>query len=305
MGQILRAFARRQHDRVVRDAVLVEAPAQRREVMARDLLVGDNDRLPSPQQRQHRGAGGLDQAGADENVVASLRKRDAQALGCGLISVCHGSLSTSGGRDTERTVRERGNDARRRLFRRAVAAVDDDIGLGIDRMAPLDQLREHRSRIAALQQGPVVAAGYPRDQHVEIGAQPYRDAPPCDPRAGGRVHERAPAGREDMRRLLQQPRDDAALAVAKHALPRGCGRFPRSSRRRRPRSRYPNRRTAGSAGSPSAVRSLSCPRPSGRRERSSAAAIKPARAPPFRSVGWSPGPKRASISVTALPHDAL
>ena len=85
-------------------------------------------------------------------------------------------------------------------------------------MAPLDQLREHRSRIAALQQRPVVAAGHPRDQHVKIGAQPYRDAAPCDPRAGGRVHERAPAGRENMRRLLQQPRDDTALAVAKHGF---------------------------------------------------------------------------------------
>ena len=80
MGQILCAFARREHDRVVRDAVLVKAPAQRREVMTRDLLVGDNDRLPSPQQRQHRRAGALDQAGANENVVASLRERDAQAL---------------------------------------------------------------------------------------------------------------------------------------------------------------------------------------------------------------------------------
>src|SRR3954462_14931744 len=101
MSQILRAFARWQHDRVIRDAVLVEAPAQRREVMACDLLVGDDDRLPSPQQRQYRGAGGLDLSGADDNVIASLRKRDAQSLRCGRISDCHGSLSTSGGRNTD------------------------------------------------------------------------------------------------------------------------------------------------------------------------------------------------------------
>ena len=58
----------------------VKAPAQRRKVMARDLLVGDDDRLPPPQQRQHRRAGGFDQSGTDENVVAPFRKRDAQAL---------------------------------------------------------------------------------------------------------------------------------------------------------------------------------------------------------------------------------
>ena len=180
MGQILCALARRQHDRVVRDAVLVEAPAQRREVMARDLLVGDDYRLPSPQQRQHRGAGASRsvrgrrqcRSFAPQARRAAARLRPDLALSWLSLHI--------GGPQHGRTVRERGDDARRRLFRRAVAAVDDDIGLGIDRMAPLDQLREHRSRIAALQQRPVVAAGHPRDQYVEIGAQPYRDPAPCD-----------------------------------------------------------------------------------------------------------------------------
>ncbi len=68
--------------------------------MARNLLVGDNDRLPPPQQRQHRRSGGFDQPRTDENVITPFRERDAQALGRGLISLCHLSLSASGGRET-------------------------------------------------------------------------------------------------------------------------------------------------------------------------------------------------------------
>ena len=82
-------------------------------------------------------------------------------------------------------------------------------------MAPLDQLGEDAARILSLQQRPVVAPRDPREQHVEIGAQPHRDAALRDEVPGRRVHERAAAGCQHMHRLAEEPRDDAALAVAK------------------------------------------------------------------------------------------
>ena len=59
-GEVLGALAGRQHDRMLGDAVRVQAVAQRRQVKARDALVGDDDRLAPPQQRGDRGASALD-----------------------------------------------------------------------------------------------------------------------------------------------------------------------------------------------------------------------------------------------------
>ena len=56
----------------MRDAGRVEALQQSRKVVPGDGLVGNDDRLPSPQQRQDRAAGLRDQAGPDENVIAAL-----------------------------------------------------------------------------------------------------------------------------------------------------------------------------------------------------------------------------------------
>ncbi len=100
----------------------------------------------------------------------------------------------------------------------ALAAVDEQIGIGVDRVAAFDQFRQHGARIAGHQQGPVVAPRHPGHQHVEIGAQPHRNAAPGDRRPCHRVHESAAAGRQHMRRLGQQTRDDAPLAVAEYRL---------------------------------------------------------------------------------------
>ena len=78
MGEILGAFARRQHDRALRDAVLGEAGAERRQVMPRDRLVGDDDGLTPAQQRQDLRAGASDQPGTDQDVIAALAEFDAQ-----------------------------------------------------------------------------------------------------------------------------------------------------------------------------------------------------------------------------------
>ncbi len=78
MSQILGRLARGQHNRMLADALLREAGAQRGKVMTRDGLVGDDYRLTAPHQRQDFGAGAGDQAGADQDVVAAIAEFDAQ-----------------------------------------------------------------------------------------------------------------------------------------------------------------------------------------------------------------------------------
>ena len=87
------------------------------------------------------------------------------------------------------------------LFRPSLAAVDDDIGLGIDRMAPLDQLGEHRSRIARCSSGRLLRRDT-RATSTSRSARSHTETPRrAITRAGRRVHEGAAAGRQDMRRL--------------------------------------------------------------------------------------------------------
>ena len=98
MGEILGPLARRQHDRVLRDAVLGEAGAERRQVMARDILVGDDDGLAPAQQRRHQGAGARDQPGTDQDVIAAFAELDAQLVegARGRNFRCHCLISESG-----------------------------------------------------------------------------------------------------------------------------------------------------------------------------------------------------------------
>ncbi len=101
---------------------------------------------------------------------------------------------------------------------RHVARFHREVGLGIDRIALVDQLPQRLRRIGALEQRTIAAALDPAVQHLERGAQPDRDALGADRRAGVGVHEGAAAGRQHLRAALQQPRDHARLAGAEIGL---------------------------------------------------------------------------------------
>ncbi len=114
--------------------------------------------------------------------------------------------------------RQRRHHPFERHFRRAIEGIDGDVGLGVDRVALGDQPLEHRPGLAVLEQRPIVAPRHPVEQQIELGAQPDRHRALADERPGGRVHERAAAGRQDLHRSVEQAGDDAALAIAKRRL---------------------------------------------------------------------------------------
>ena len=179
-----------------------------------------------------------------------------------------------------------------------------NVGLGIDRIAPLDQLGQHRARVARLQQRPVAAARRPaatarRDRRA---ATPRRRARAITARVAGSMKAPPPVA-STCTGCAQQPGDDPPLAVAKHRLAAIGERSPRWSRRPPPRSRRPNRRTADRAAPRGGGRSWSCRRPSARPARSCGSARKPRVAAASLASGsvWNPSarlcPRRRSSAA--------
>ena len=175
------------------------------------------------------------------------------------------------------------------------------IGLRIDRVAPLDKLRQHGARVPLLAAaagccGAIPARTTRRDRRAAI---PKRRA--SRSRAGRRIHKGAAAGRQNMSGLREQPGDDPALAVAKHRLAASCERFPRWFRRPPPRSRYPNRRTANSAAPPGGARSLVLPAPINPTRTIVRWHAKPLLALPRAPLAGSGFSPCSSASLAALP----
>ena len=69
--------------------------------------------------------------------------------------------------------------------------------------------------VAVLQQGSIVAARHPLQQHVDIRLQPDRNAHPPHVIAGFRIDESAAASGDDTRFSFQQSRNNTTFAVAK------------------------------------------------------------------------------------------
>ena len=162
-------------------------------------------------------AGAREQARADQDVVAA-RRRARRATASGRSSVDAALRWRAGGR------RWRSQRARARA-RTVVSggpsrAVDRDVGLGIDRIALRRSARPASARGSpCLQQRPVVAparraAAAGRDRRA---ARPRRRARVISARVS-RVHEGAAAGRQHVRRVVEQARDHPALAVAERRL---------------------------------------------------------------------------------------
>ena len=76
-------------------------------------------------------------------------------------------------------------------IRALVAAIDDDVRLGINLMTGIHQTLQDLGPVAVGEQRAVVAAGHPAQQNRQGTAQPDGDGFLADHRAGFRVHERA------------------------------------------------------------------------------------------------------------------
>src|SRR5581483_11270484 len=89
---------------------------------------------------------------------------------------------------------------------RLVARMDNDVRLCIDRLTLRQQFLD------PVRQRTVAAPFGALDQHFDIGLQPYGNALDVDQVARALIHYRAAAGRQHLRSVFQQARDDSRLA---------------------------------------------------------------------------------------------
>ena len=161
---------------------------RRREMMARHRLVGDDRDLASRPQRCDPLAERRDQAAPDDDVVGAVAERDidddriagAQRRGHGAVPVFR--RGACGGDAAAQPLHDFIDDG----FVRHVARFHREVGLGIDRIALLDQPPQRLRRIGALEQRPIAAALDPAVEDVERGAQPHRDSLGADRARGCR-----------------------------------------------------------------------------------------------------------------------
>ena len=141
-------------------------------------------------------------------------------------------------------------------------------GLGVERAALLGEPGQRFGAVAVAQQRAGVAAAGALGQHVDRRVEPDGDRALVEQLARARVDEGAAAGGDDPDLALDQPGDQAPLAVAEILLAIALEHF--GGRSAADGSSIANRcrRTAGRAAWPGAGRRSICRRPSGRQARS-------------------------------------
>ncbi len=104
------------------------------------------------------------------------------------------------------------------VVRRFVAAIDDEVGLGIDRVAAVHQFAQRVFPVTAGEQRTIVPAGHPTDQSWQGATQPNGHClgPRGFPRQ--RIHECAATECENHRIVCQKSSDHPPLAVAECGL---------------------------------------------------------------------------------------
>jgi hypothetical protein len=95
----------------------------------------------------------------------------------------------------------------------AVAAPDVDVRLGVRRAFFLGDPFQRRLAVVGAKQGAGVAAASALRQDVDGRVQPDRDRPRLQKLAGARIDEDSAAGRNHPHLSVDQPRDEAALAI--------------------------------------------------------------------------------------------
>ena len=93
------------------------------------------------------------------------------------------------------------------------AAVDDDVGLGVDWVPLGHQFLQCRADVPVLQQRTAAPPAGPLDQNVEVGPQPDGETPLPDPRPGSGIEERAAAGCQHLRFSAKEAGDDPPFSV--------------------------------------------------------------------------------------------
>ena len=159
-----------------------------------------------------------DQARADQDVVAARAELDPQST-----VAAHGRRLTTrragAPGPVARKLVERVDDPLQRRLRRTVGAVDGDVGLGIDRVA----LRSSARPASGAARPPAAAAGRcgarrgaaaDRDRRAARRRSPARA---ISARVRGSMKAPPPVA-STWSRIVEQPGDDAALAVAESRL---------------------------------------------------------------------------------------
>src|SRR5437868_1147178 len=82
----------------------------------------------------------------------------------------------SGRRIRWRTARQSLDDVLDGRFVREAAAVDDDVGLGVERVANGGQVAKAGERVLVLEQGPMIAPADPLRQYLHFDVEPDRRA---------------------------------------------------------------------------------------------------------------------------------
>ena len=95
---------------------------------------------------------------------------------------------------------------------------DSEIGERIGRRALFQQPTQRHFWVGGLQQRPIGLLAHPGKQNVKTRLQPNRETMPGNIVAGGRIHERAAAGRQDQRSAFEQAGDHLALALPEISL---------------------------------------------------------------------------------------
>ena len=255
--EVLAALAGRDRHRLGLHARLLERGGEACAIDRLDRIVAHDRDARGSQQRAGEFTRAIDQAGADGDVVGATGQVDADGAGrthavCPAVWACRCARMAS---ITCSVVRSAG----------WAVGIDHDVGLGVDRIALLHEPRENFSRIALAQQRPVGALLHPVEQHVEFGAQPHGERPGLHQPPRLRVHVGAAAGRQDARRLLQQPGDHPPFAGAELLLTKAFEEFgDGTARRALDLVVCVDEREAESL-PPAVCRWRSCPRPSGPR----------------------------------------
>ena len=201
-GVGLGSFARRADDDRGRQPGGLEAPQQRLEMQLRHRRVGDDRAARAGRERRDMGAGGFDQAGADQDAVGARTEVDRD-------------LARRRRRRMGEPTAQRADQRLDHRVMRAVARFDRQVGERVGRAAFFEQLAQRRLGVVGAQQRPVGALAHAAQQGLELRFQPHRHAALGDAPARLLVEEGAAAGRQHLGAVVEQTGDHAALAVAK------------------------------------------------------------------------------------------
>ena len=173
LGEGLARLAGRHLEHLRGDAGTAQGAQQALAMQRGDRRIGDDNGPRPAQERRHQFAGPVDQARADQDIVAPVAQIDPDGLKRNrrvVAPLCHAHAASPkmGGETVYHPVDH--------LLPRDIAAVDDQIGLSIDRVAVRHQPLQDLARVALAQQRPIIAPGAAVHQELQIRPEPDGNA---------------------------------------------------------------------------------------------------------------------------------